>query len=93
MLKRLEVLKVSLIILTSVDRDGTLQGFNKELIDEYLKISKIPVIISGGIKDNSDLNQIKLMDDERIYGAILGKSIYENKINLQDSIKEFENVS
>ena len=40
-----------------------------------------------------DLNQIKLMDDERIYGAILGKSIYENKINLQDSIKEFENVS
>tara|TARA_B100001750_G_scaffold238865_1_gene246064 strand:- start:617 stop:1348 length:732 start_codon:yes stop_codon:yes gene_type:complete len=92
-LKRLEVLKVSLIILTSVDRDGTLQGFNKELIDEYLKISKIPVIISGGIKDNSDLNQIKLMDDERIYGAILGKSIYENKINLQDSIKEFENVS
>ncbi len=33
------------------------------------------------------------MDDERIYGAILGKSIYENKINLQDSIKEFENVS
>ena len=92
-LKKLNDLKVPLIVLTSVDRDGTLEGFNKDLIEKYLKISNIPVIISGGIKDNSDLQQIDSMNDKRIYGAILGKSIYENKINLQDSIRKFQNAS
>ena len=91
-IERFEDLKVSLIVLTSVDRDGTLEGFNKNLIDDYLKVSSIPMIISGGIKDSSDLEQIKAMNDKRIYGVILGKSIYENKINLKNCIKEYSNV-
>ena len=78
-----------LIVLTSVDRDGTLEGFNKTLIENYLKLSSIPIIISGGIKGESDLKEIQSMNDERIYGVILGKSLYEKKINLKTCIKEY----
>jgi phosphoribosylformimino-5-aminoimidazole carboxamide ribotide isomerase len=92
-ISRFENLKVSLIVLTSVDRDGTLEGFNKNLTEDYLKLSNIPIIISGGIKDCRDLKQIKSMNDKRIYGVILGKSIYENRINFKDCIKEYGDVS
>jgi phosphoribosylformimino-5-aminoimidazole carboxamide ribotide isomerase len=86
-------LQVSLIVLTSVDRDGTLEGFNEALIRKYLSISSIPVIISGGIKDSSDLDQIEHLNDERISGVILGKSLYENTINLRESIERYSVVS
>ncbi len=86
-------LQVSLIVLTSVDRDGTLEGFNEALIRKYLSISSIPVIISGGIKDSSDLDQIEHLNDERISGVILGKSLYENTINLKESIERYSVVS
>ncbi|MBT89105.1 MAG: 1-(5-phosphoribosyl)-5-[(5-phosphoribosylamino)methylideneamino]imidazole-4-carboxamide isomerase [Spirochaetales bacterium] len=91
-IQRFENLKVPLIVLTSVDRDGTLEGFNKTLIKDYLKLSNIPIIISGGIKDESDLKEIQSMNDERIYGVILGKSLYEKKINLKNCIKEYSDV-
>ena len=65
------------------------EGFNKTLIENYLKLSSIPIIISGGIKGESDLKEIQSMNDERIYGVILGKSLYEKKINLKTCIKEY----
>jgi cyclase len=36
------------ILITSIDRDGTFQGYDLELIEEVVKGLKIPVIASGG---------------------------------------------
>jgi cyclase len=36
------------ILLTSVDRDGTMQGYDLELIEQVTSAVKIPVIASGG---------------------------------------------
>jgi imidazole glycerol-phosphate synthase subunit HisF len=36
------------ILLTSVDRDGTMQGYDLELIEKVTSAVKIPVIVSGG---------------------------------------------
>jgi len=92
-IKDFSSLGVSLIVLTSVDRDGTLEGFNEELIEYYLSISDIPIIVSGGIKDSVDLDKIKKINNKNIYGVILGKSLYENSINLADCIKVYQDVS
>ena len=92
-IKDFSSLGVSLIVLTSVDRDGTLEGFNEELIEYYLRISDIPIIVSGGIKDSVDLDKIKKINNKNIYGVILGKSLYENTINLADCIKVYQDVS
>jgi phosphoribosylformimino-5-aminoimidazole carboxamide ribotide isomerase len=53
-----------------------------ELINEFG--SDLHLIASGGIKDLSDLEQLKEIGCS---GAILGKAIYENRITL----KELEN--
>ena len=54
-IKKFENKGIELIILTSVDSDGTLEGFNRNLVLEYLESSSIPMIVSGGIKDHTDL--------------------------------------
>ena len=92
-IKKFEDKGIELIVLTSVDRDGTLEGFNRNLVLEYLESSSIPMIVSGGIKDHKDLKQINSLNNKLIYGTILGKSLYENKIDLKKCITDYQNVS
>ena len=92
-IKKFEDKGIGLIVLTSVDRDGTLEGFNKNLVLEYLENSTIPMIVSGGIKDHKDLEQINSLNNKLIYGTILGKSLYENRIDLKQCITDYQNVS
>ena len=85
--------ELSLIILTSVDRDGTLEGFNIDLVNEYLKYSSIPLVVSGGVRSEDDLKIIKNMENEKIFGVILGKSLYEEKLNLKKCILIYQDAS
>ena len=85
--------ELSLIILTSVDRDGTLEGFNIDLVNEYLKHSSIPLVVSGGVRSEDDLKIIKNMENEKIFGVILGKSLYEEKLNLKKCILIYQDAS
>ncbi|MBL42079.1 MAG: imidazole glycerol phosphate synthase subunit HisF [Rhodospirillaceae bacterium] len=48
------------ILLTSIDQDGTKLGPDFELIKKVLEIAKVPVIVSGGIRNYKDI--IKLVD-------------------------------
>ncbi len=84
---------VKMVILTSVDRDGTLEGFNEDLIQSYLKISDIRMIVSGGVRDSEDLEKISRLKSNNIFGVILGKSLYENRINFSNCIKVYQDVS
>ena len=43
------------ILLTSIDRDGTMMGPDKELIDTVLANVKIPVVVSGGVSSVEDV--------------------------------------
>ena len=39
------------IVITSIDRDGTMEGYDLDLIREITEVAKIPVIASGGARD------------------------------------------
>jgi len=77
------------ITCTDISNDGMLQGPNFML---YKKIKarypKLKVIASGGITTIEDLEKLKYID---VYGAIIGKAIYEGKITLEAlaSLKNF----
>lgn len=72
---------ISRIIYTDIDRDGTHLGPNLE--DSYLVANKIniPLVISGGVGSIQDVYKIS---SKNIEGVIVGKAIYENKINLEE---------
>jgi len=44
------------ILLNSIDRDGTMQGYDIELIKKVTKVVSVPVIASGGAGKLSDFN-------------------------------------
>ena len=53
--KRMQAAGAGEILLTSMDRDGTKQGFDVELTRAFSHALDIPVIASGGVGDLQDL--------------------------------------
>lgn len=79
----LEALGVRRFIYTDVTKDGTLTSPNymeiKNLVDKLTE----PVIAAGGI---SSLVAVRKLKQLGVEGAILGKALYEGKINLGECI-------
>jgi len=71
-------------LLTSVNRDGTMQGPDLESLRAVCSLENANVIASGGI---SSLDDIKNVKDVNPYGVILGKALYENKISIDEAKK------
>ena len=69
------------IIFTDISRDGLLKGPNIKKTIFYKNLIEVPLVASGGV---SNLNDIKILKDNQIYGVIVGKAIYDNKIKLKE---------
>ena len=75
------------ILLTSMDRDGTKKGPNiKDAVELSSKV-KIPFVISGGISSIEDIKKIKSLNNTNIEGIIVGKSIYDGDIKINELAK------
>jgi phosphoribosylformimino-5-aminoimidazole carboxamide ribotide isomerase len=75
------------VICTDVSKDGALQGTSNQLYQDILdRFPDIKLIASGGVSKIEDLNILQEME---VYGAIVGKAIYEKRINLED-LKQFQ---
>jgi len=72
---------VKYVICTDISKDGMLQGASIELYQEILQKINVKLIASGGISSIDDLKKLKEIGCE---GAIIGKAIYEGKININD---------
>lgn len=86
LIQELENFGLSLLIYTDISRDGTLEGPNFEGIKNILNLTKVPVITSGGVSSLEDIKQLKELGDQGLFGVIIGKAIYEGKINLKEAI-------
>lgn len=73
-------LGIKYVICTDIAKDGLLQGSSNALYAKILDaFPQIKLIASGGVTSEDDL---KILQDLNIYGAIVGKAIYENKLSL-----------
>lgn len=73
---------VTIINYTDISRDGTLTSPNFEKYSELLKsYPKLKIVASGGV---SSLEDVQKLRDIGVAGVIIGKAIYENKINLRE---------
>jgi len=72
---------IQYVICTDISKDGVLMGPSLELYQELMKnIPGIKLIASGGVTNVQDLDQLQ---EAGVYGAIIGKAIYENRITLE----------
>ncbi len=71
---------VETIVYTDISKDGMLEGPNFEQLSQ-IQESGLNVIASGGISTINDVIKVKNMG---IYGVIVGKALYEKRINLKE---------
>ncbi len=78
-------LGVKKVICTDISKDGMLIGLNMDLYQNILmRFPEIELIASGGIRDIEDVINLK---QTNIYGVVIGKAIYEDKIDLKELAK------
>ncbi len=71
---------VQYVLCTDVGRDGTLGGPNIELYKQILRAyPHLALIASGGVAVDEDIIELNQLG---IYGVVVGKALYEGKINL-----------
>lgn len=80
-------LGIKTIVYTDISKDGMLQGPNIPHTKEMVEATGLNIIASGGITSLKDLEMLKEIN---VYGAIIGKALYENKLDLKMAINMFE---
>ncbi len=82
--KQLKNIGVENVIYTDISKDGMLKGTNLEIYEVLCQTEYPKITASGGVSVIKEIEKLKEMG---IYGAILGKALYENKIDLSSAIK------
>ena len=82
---------VKKVMITDIKKDGMLEGLH---ISWYQKIKntypKLLITASGGVTTLSDIKELSKVN---LYGAIVGVSLYEKKIDLKEAIECLKDVS
>lgn len=84
LVKDLEALGVKTIVYTDIAKDGMLQGPNLAEQEAIHKATSIDVIASGGVTTKEDVKNLQKLD---LYGAIVGKALYDGKITLEELLE------
>lgn len=82
--KSMQDLGVKTIICTDVSKDGAMKGANHALYKKLKAQLDINVIASGGV---SSIEDVKILKEIDVYGAIIGKAYYTGAIDLSQAIK------
>ena len=82
--KQFDNLPVWGFLYTDVNRDGALVGPNIEGTKHLAENLNHPVIASGGVSSIEDVEKLYKLKDFGVYGVVVGKALYEGKINLEE---------
>lgn len=71
------------LLYTDVSKDGMLQGPNLEYTRALAEAGRVPVIASGGV---GNIEHIRQLTELPVWGAIVGRSLYEGTLDLKEAI-------
>ena len=75
------------ILYTDIMRDGMMKGVNLESTLALARSVDIPIIASGGVSGLSDLRRLIKCSAEGISGVILGRALYEGKLDFEEALQ------
>ena len=82
--KQMEEIGVKYIIYTDIATDGMLKGPNAAAMKEMADAVSVNIIASGGV---SSIEDVRILKSSGVEGAIIGKALYTDRIDLADAIK------
>ena len=75
---------INTLIYTDILMDGMLKGPNFGEYERLMRETSLDIIASGGVTTKEDIERLAQMG---IYGAIVGKALYDEKIDLKEAIR------
>jgi phosphoribosylformimino-5-aminoimidazole carboxamide ribotide isomerase len=85
--KEVAGLGITTINYTDIAKDGMLEGPNVDSLKELLKIKGIDIVAAGGVTTIEDVKKLKALAKDGLKGMIIGKALYEDKIDLAEAVK------
>ena len=85
--RRFEDEGVSALIVTDIDRDGSLTGFDIEVFGAIADAVTIPVIAAGGLHTVDDIVRLAARKGTPIAGAVLGRALYAGTIAPTEALR------
>ncbi len=82
-LTQLRDMGVQTAVVTDISRDGAMRGTNLPLYERLSRLEGIDITASGGV---SSLEDIRALSGMKLYGAILGKAMYNGAVDLEDAL-------
>jgi len=73
-------------VVTDVNKDGTLQGPNLDLLRSVCAATDKPVIASGGVSTLDDLRALRTLVPAGVEGSIVGKALYAGAFTLEEAL-------
>ena len=88
-LVRYSTLGTSAFVITRIERDGTMEGPDLEVLTDALAVTNVDVVASGGVGRPSDLDDLAALsvDGRRIAGIIIGRALYEGTVDLATVVR------
>jgi phosphoribosylformimino-5-aminoimidazole carboxamide ribotide isomerase len=83
LLARWDVLPLAGVIFTSIQQDGTLEGPDLKTLARVRAMTSLPVQYSGGV---SSIDEIRAVAKTGAAAVIIGKALYEKRIDLEDAL-------
>lgn len=81
--KQMEQMGVKYIIYTDIATDGMLMGPNISAMKQMIDHVNVDIIASGGV---TSLDDVEKLAEIGAHGAIIGKALYTNNIDLKEAI-------
>ncbi|MCD6413859.1 MAG: 1-(5-phosphoribosyl)-5-((5-phosphoribosylamino)methylideneamino)imidazole-4-carboxamide isomerase, partial [Elusimicrobia bacterium] len=78
--------KVNEIIVTEISKDGTLEGVDDKFYRKVCALTDLSLIASGGV---NSLDDVETLSQTGVRGVIIGKAVYEGKIDLKEAFKKY----
>lgn len=85
--KKCKNMRIRHALFTDISKDGAMNGVNVEATAQMQEKTGLSVIASGGVSSVDDIRKLK---ERGIYGAVLGRAIYDGKLDLKEALREAE---
>jgi phosphoribosylformimino-5-aminoimidazole carboxamide ribotide isomerase len=85
--RRFEDAGVAALVYTDIRRDGMLAGPNLEQTAALAEAVEIPVIASGGVGSERDVEQVRSLAERGVAGLIVGRALYTGAVDLARALE------
>ena len=79
------------ILITSIDKEGTFEGFDSNLIDQISKISSVPIVVSGGMGKVEHAKNI--LENKNLDGIAIAGFFHYKKMSVKNLKSELKKKS